>query len=141
MCKTHRTQNFRAPRHSWYSFGDICRPFQPSNLKNHEFHFFTKLPTKPSSYVVVHRQPSPCAKPTALKTFVHQDFHRIHLGTFLGLSKPHIAKIPNFNISQNSPPSHLAMSWCTGNVGHVQNPPNSKLSCTKNFMVFIWGHL
>jgi len=74
MCKTHRTQNFRAPRPSWYSFGDIWRLFQPSHLKNHEFHFFTKLPTKPSSYVVVHRQPWPCAKPTELKTFVHQAF-------------------------------------------------------------------
>jgi len=47
--QTLRTQNFRAPRISWYSFGDICRPFQPSHLKNHEFHFFTKLPNKPSS--------------------------------------------------------------------------------------------
>jgi len=81
-CKTHRTQNFRAPRLSWYSFGDIWRPFQLSHLKNHEFHFFTKLPTKPSSYAVVHR------------------------------------------------------TTC-----QVQNPPNSKLSCTKTFMVFIWGHL
>jgi len=148
---------------------DICRPFHPSHLKNHEFHFFTKLPTKPSSYAavhrqawpcakptelktfmhqdlhgihvgtfvglsnphiskitnfifftklptklssyaVVHRQPSPCAKPTALKTFVHQDFHRIQLGTFVGLSNSHISKITNFNFSQNSPPSHLAMS-------------------------------
>jgi len=141
MCKTHRTQNFRAPRHSWYSFGDICRPFQPSHLKNHEFHFFTKLPTKLSSYAVVHRQPSPCTKPTELKTFMHQDFHGIHLGIFVLLSKPHVSKITNFIFSQNSPPSHLAMLWCTGNVGHVQNPPNSKLSCTKTFMVFIWGHL
>jgi len=81
MCKTVRTQNFRAPRFSWYSFGDFCKPFQPSHLKNHEFHFFTKLPTKPP------------------------------------------------------------MSWCTANLGHVQNPPKSKLSCTKNLMVFIWGHL
>jgi len=148
MCKTHRTQKFRAQRLSWYSFGDICRPFQPSHLKNHEFHFFLKLPTKPSSYAVVHRQPWPCAKthrtqnsralrlswcsygafgnlsnphisknhefrfltklptkassyavvhrqpwpcakPTELKTFVHQDFHGIHLGTFVRLSNPH----------------------------------------------------
>jgi len=74
MCKTVRTQNFRAPRFSWYSFGDFCKPFQPSHLKNHEFHFFTKLPTKPP------------------------------------------------------------MSWCTANLGHVQNPPKSKLSCTKNLM-------
>jgi len=154
MCKTHRTQNFRAPRLSWYSFGDICRPFQPSHLKNHEFHFFTKLPMKPSSYAVVHRQtwpsakptelktfmvfiwghlganptlasqkprisffhktlpkPStyvvvhrptwPCAKPTELKTFVHQDFHGIHLGTFGGQSNHHISKTTNFNFSQN----------------------------------------
>jgi len=141
MCKTYRSQNFRAPRLSWYSFGDIFRPFQPSHLKNHEFHFFTKLPTKPSSYAVVHRQPWPCAKPTELKTFVHQDFHGIHLGTFVGLSNPHISKITNFIFSQNSSPSHLAMPWCTANLGHVQNPPNSKLSCTKTFMVFIWGHL
>jgi len=192
MCKTHRTQNFRAPRLSWYSFGDICRPFQPSHLKNHEFHFFTKLPTKPSSYAVVHRQPWPCAKPTELKTFVHQDFHGIHLGTFVGLSNAHISKITNFIFSQNSPPSHLAMSWCKTHrsqnfdarrlrwysFGHicrpfqpshlknhefqfftklptkpssfavvhrptcpVQNPQNSKISCTKNFMVLIWGHL
>jgi len=49
MCKTLRTQYFRAPRLSWYSFGGIWRPFQPSHLKNHEFHFFTKLPTKPFS--------------------------------------------------------------------------------------------
>jgi len=141
MCKTHRTQNFRAPRLSWYSFGDICRPFQPSHLKTYEFHFFTKLPTKPSSYVVVHCQPWPCAKPTELKTFVHQDFHGTHLGTFVGISNPHISKITIFIFSQNSPPSHLAMSWCTANLGHVQNPPNSKLWCTKIFMVFIWGHL
>ena len=81
-CKMHPIQNFCAPTLLQYSFGDIWRPFQPSHLKNHEFHFFTKLP-----------------------------------------------------------PSHLAMPWCTANLGHVQNPPNSKLSCTKTFMVFIWGHL
>jgi len=141
MCKTHRTQNFHAPRLSWYSFGDICMPFQPSHLKNHEFHFFTKLPTKPYSCAVVHRQPWPCAKPTELKTFVHQDFHGIHLGTFGGLSHRHISKNTNFLFSQNSPPSHLAMPWCTDQLGRVQNPPNWKLSCTKTFMVFIWAHL
>jgi len=112
MCKTYWTQNFRAPTLSWYSFGDICRPFQPSHLKNHEFHFFTKLPTKQSSSAVVHRPTWPCAKPTELKKFVHQDFHGTHLGTFVGLSNPHISKITNFNFSQNSPPSHLAMLWC-----------------------------
>jgi len=141
MCKTHRTQNFRAPRLSWYSFGDIFRPFQPSHRKNPEFQFFTKLPTRPFSYAVVHHQPWPCAKRIELKTFVHQDFHGIHLGTFVGLSNPHISKITNFIFSQNSPPSHLAMPWCTANLGHVQNPPNSKHSCTKTFMVFIWGLL
>ena len=141
MCKPLRTQNFCAPRISWYSFGDIWRPFQPSHLKNHEFHFFTNLPTKPSSYAVVHRQPWPCAKPSELKTFVHQEFHGIHLGAFGGQSNPHISKTTNFNFSQKSPPTHLAMSWCTAKLGHVQNPPNSKLSCTKTFMVFIWGDL
>jgi len=141
MCKTHRTINFRAPRLSWYSFGDICRLFQPSHLKNHEFHFFTKLPTKPSSYAVMHRQPSPCAKPSELKTFVHQDFHGIHLGTFGGLSNPHISKTTNFIFSQKSPPGHLAMPWCTNQLGHVKNPLNSKLSCTKTFLVFILAHL
>jgi len=141
MCKTHRTQKFRAPRLSWYSFGDICRPFQPSHLKNHEFRFFTKLPTKPSSYDVVHRPTWPCAKPSELKTFVDQDFHGIHLGTFVGLYNPHISKITNFTLSQNCPRSHLALPWCTHQLGHVQNPPNSKLSCTKNLMVFIWAHL
>jgi len=74
---------------------------------------------------VLHRPTWPCAKPTELKTFVHQDFHGIHFGTFVGLSNPHISKITNFNFSQNSPPSHLAMPWCTANLGHVQNPPNS----------------
>jgi len=137
MCKAHRTQNFRAPRHSWYSFGDVCRPFQPSHLKNHEFHFFTKLPTKPSSYAVVRRPTWPCAKPTKLKTFVHQHFHGLHLGAFGGQSNPRISKTTNFNFTQNSPPSHLAMPWRTDQLGHVQNPPNSKLLCTKTFMVFI----
>jgi len=141
MCKTHRTQNFRAPRLSWYSFGHIWRPIQPSHLKNHEFQLFTNLPTKPSSYAVVHRPTWPCAKPTKLKTFVHQDFHGIHLGAFGGQPNPHISKTTNFIFSQNSPPSHLAIPWCTNNFGHVQNPPNSKLLCTKTFMVFIWAHL
>jgi len=141
MCKTHRTQNFRAPRISWYSFGDIWRPFQPSHLKNHEFQFFPKLPTRPSTSAVVHRPTWPCAKPSELKTFVRQDFHGIHLGAFGGQSKPHISKTTNLIFSQHSPPSHLAMPWCTANLGHVQNPPNSKLSCTKTFMVFIWAHL
>jgi len=141
MCKTLRTKNFHAPRFSWYSFGDICRPFQPSHLKNHEFHFFTKLLTKQSSYVVVHRQPWICANPSELKTFLHQEFDGIHLRTFVGISNPHISKTTNFIFSQNSPPSNLAMPWCTDNLGHVQTPPNSKVSCTKNFMVFIWGHL
>jgi len=141
MCKTLRTENFRGPRISWHSFGDICRPCQPSHLKNHEFHVFTKLPTTPSSYALVHRQPWPCAKPSELKTFVHQEFNGIHLGPFVGLSNPHISKTTNFIFSQNSPPSNLAMSWSTDNLGLVQTLPISKLSCTKNFMVFIWGHL
>jgi len=141
MCKTNRTQNFCSPKLSWYSFGHICRPLQPSHLKIHEFHFLTKLPTKPSSYAVVHRRTWPSAKPSELKTFVHQDFHGIHLGTFVGLSNPHISKITNFILSQHPLRSHPAMPWCTDQLGHVQNPPNSKLLSAKTFMVFIWGHL
>jgi len=141
MCKTLRTQNFRAPRISWFSFGDILRPFQPSHLKNHEFHFFTNLPTTPSSCAVVHRPTWPFAKPNQLKTFLHQDFHGIHLGAFGGKSNPHISKTTNFVFSQNYPPSNLAMLWCTDKFCHVQNPTNSKLLCTKTFMVFILRHL
>ena len=141
MCKTHRTQNFHAPRHSWYSFGNIWRPIQASHLKNHEFHFFLKLPTKPSSYAVLHWPTWPCTKATELKTFVHQDFHGIHLGAFVGQSNHHISKTTNFNFAQHYPPSHLVMPWCTDQLGHVQNPPNSKLSCTKTFMVFILAYL
>jgi len=111
------------------------------NAKIPNFNFSQNSPAGPSSYAVVHRQAWPCAKPTELKTLVHQDFNGILLGTFVGLSNPHISKITNFISSQNSPPSHLAMPWCTANFGHVQNPPNSKLSCTKTLMVFIWGHL
>jgi len=94
--QTPPNSNFRAPRISWYSFGDICRPVQPSHLKNHEFHFFTKLPNKQSSYAVLHSQPWPCANPSELKSFVHQEFHGIHLGTFVGLCNPNISKIMNF---------------------------------------------
>ena len=79
---------------------------------------------KPSSYAVVHRPTWPCAKPTELKSFVHKDFHGIHSGTFVGLFNPHISKITNFNFSQNTPPSHLAMPWCTANLGHVKDPLN-----------------
>jgi len=141
MCKTLRTQNFRAPRLSWYSFGGIWRPIQTSHLKNHEFQFFTKLSTKPSSFAVVDQATSPCAKPSELKTFMRQEFHGIHLGKFGGLSNPHISKTTNFIFSQNSPPSHLAMPWCTDQLGHVQDLPNSRLLCTNTFMVFIWAHL
>jgi len=139
MWKTHRTQNFRAPRLSWYSFGGIWRPIQPSHLKNHEFQFFTKLLTKPSSYAVVHRQPWPCAKPTELKTFVHQDFQGIHLGALGGQSNPHISKTTNFNFSQNFPPSHLAMPWCTANLGHGQRPTELKTFVHQDFQG--WAHL
>jgi len=162
MCKTHRPQNFRAPRILWYSFGDICRSFQHSHLKNHEFHFFTKhnsqdhlamswctdqfghvqnppnlklsstknymificghfksfqpshvnnhefyfftkQPTKPSTCVVVHRPTWPCAKPINLKTFVHQEFYSIHFGTFVSHLNHHISKITNFIFSQKQP--------------------------------------
>ena len=138
MCKTQLTQNFCAPRLSWYSFGGIWRQIQPSHLKNHKFHFFTKLPTKPASYAVAHRPTGRWAKPNQLKTFVHQDFDGIYLGAFGGQSKPHISKTTNFIFWQNSPPSHLPMPWCTDQLGHVQNPTNSKVLCTKTFMVFIW---
>jgi len=90
---------------------------------------------------MVHQQPWPCAKPSELKTFVHQEFHDIHLGTFVGLSNPHISKTTNFIFSQNSPPSHMVMPLCTDQLGQVQTPSNSKLSCTKTFTVLIWGHL
>jgi len=109
--------------------------------KTTNFIFFTKLPTKPSSCAVVHRPTWPSAKPSELKTFVHQDFQSIHLGTFGGLSNHHMSTTTNFIFSQKSPPSHLVMPWCTVQLGHVQNPPNSKLLCTKTIMVFIWGHL
>jgi len=104
--------------------------------------FFHKTPHLAiSSYVVVHRPTWPCAKPNQLKTFVHQDFHGINLGAFGGQSNPHISKTTNFIFSQNSARSHLAMPWCTDQLGHVQNPTKSQLSCTKTSMVFIWGHL
>jgi len=141
MCKTLRTQNFRAPRIPCYIFGDICTPFQPSHLKNHEFHFFTKLPTKPYGYATMHRRTWPSANSIQVKSFVHQDFYSTHLGIFEGLSNPHISKTINLIFSQNSAPSNLAVSWCTDSLGHMQTPPNSKLSCTKIFMVFIWGNL
>jgi len=104
--------------------GDICRPFQLSHLKNHEFQFFTKLSTNRSSYAVVHRRTWPSAKPSELQSFVHQEFHGIHLGTFGVPYNPHISKTTNFIFSPNSPPSHLAMPWCTDELGQVQNPPN-----------------
>jgi len=141
MCKTHRTQNFRASRLSWYSFVNICRSFQLSHVKNHEFYFFTKQPTKPSSYVVVHRPTWACVKPTGLKTFVHQEFYGIHLGTFVVHFNIHISKTTNFIFSQNNPQGHLTMPWCTNQLGHVQNLPNLKLSRTKSYMVFTWGDL
>jgi len=141
MCKTLRTQKFCAPRLSWYSFGGIWWPIQTWHLKNHEFQFFTKLSTKPSSYAVVHQPTSPCEKLSELKTFMHQEFHGIHLGKFGGLSNPHISKTTNLIFSQNSPPSHLAVPWCTDQLGHVQDLPNSRLLSTNTFMAFIWAHL
>jgi len=116
MCKALRTQNFHPPRISWSSFGEICKPFQPSHLKNHEFQFFTKLPTNQSSYAVVHRPTWPSDKPSELKTFVHQEFNGLHLGKFVNLSNPHISKTTNFVFSQNSPPTNQVMPWCTDNL-------------------------
>jgi len=127
MCKTHRPQNFRALRILWYSFGDICRSFQHLHLKNHEFHFFTKQPTRPSSYAVVHRPTWPCAKPTELKTFEHQELYGIHLGRFVDHSNLHISETPNFIFSQNNPPSHLCR-------GAPTNRPYANLTKLKTFI-------
>jgi len=104
--KTNRTQNIRAPRILWYSFGDSWRPFQPSHLKNHEFHFFHK--NNPPSHL-----PMPCytdqlghvQKNTELKALVHQEFYGTHLGTLGGHSNLYISKTMNFIFSQNTPPS------------------------------------
>jgi len=127
LCKTHTTQNFRAPRLPWYSFGDICRPFQPSHLQNHQFQFFTKHPIKSSSQAVPDRQTWPCAKPTQLKPFVHQYFYGIHLGTFGGHSNTRISKTMSFIFSQNS---HQAIYLSRA------TPPNlamCKTHTTQNF--------
>jgi len=121
--------------------GTIVRLSNPHISKTTYFNFSQNSPPSHLAMSWCTDQLWPCAKPTELKTFVHQNFHGIHLGTFVGLSNPHISKITNFIFSQNSPPSHLAMPWCTANFGHVQNAPNLKLLCTNTFMVFIWGHL
>ena len=141
MCKTHRTQNFCAPRHSWYSFRGIWRPIQPSHLKNHELHFFTTLPTKPSSYAVVHRPTWPCAKTHRTQNFRAPRLSWYSFGGIWRPIQPSHLKNHEFQFLQNSTPSHIVMPWCIDNLGLVQNPPNSKLLCTKTFMVFIWGHL
>jgi len=113
-------------------------------LSNHQFSKITNFifsRNSPRSHLAMPRCTANLGhvqKPTELKTFVHQDFQGIHLGTFGGLSNHHFSKTTNFIFSQNSPPSNLAMSWCTDQLGHVQNPPNSKVSCSKTFMVFIW---
>jgi len=127
MSKTQTTQKVYTPRLSWYSFRGIWRPFQPSHLKNHEFHFFRKLPTKPSSYVVPHRKTWACAKPIQLKTFVHKDFLGVHLGAFGGHSNLHISKTKNFIFSQNSPPSHLVVSC------YIAKLAMCKTQATENF--------
>jgi len=141
MCKTHRTQNFRAPRLSWYSFGDICRPFQPSHLQNHQFHFFRKLHTNSSSYALVHRKAWPCAKPIELKTFMHQDFHGIHLGTFVGLSNPHISKITNFNFVTKLPTKPSSYAMVHRPTWPCAKPTELKTFVHQDFHGLIWGHL
>jgi len=90
---------------------------------------------------VAHQPTWPSAKHTEIKTFVHQEFYGTYLGTLGGHSNLYISKTMNFIFSPNSPPSHLAKSWQTNQLCHVQNPLNSKLSCTKSFMLLIWGHL
>ena len=72
---------------------------------------------------------------------MHQNFYATHLGTFGANPNHHILKTTNFIVSKNSPTSHLAKSGHTAKLGQVQNPPNSKLLCTKTFMVLIWGNL
>ena len=139
MCKNQPNSKLSCTKTFMVFIWGIWKPFQPSHLKNHEFQFFTKFPTKPSSYAVVHRQPWPWAKTHRTENFRAPRLSR--LGTFGGVSNHHFSKTTNFNFSQNSPPSHLAMPWCTDQLGRVENAPNSKLSCTKTFMVFIWGHL
>jgi len=90
---------------------------------------------------VAHRPIWPCAKRTKLKTLVHQQIYGTHVGTFGGNSNLHISKTVNFIFSQNTARSHLPKPCHTDQLGHVQKTPNSKHSCTKNFMVLMLGHL
>ena len=139
MCKTLRTQNFRPPRFSWYSFADICRPFQPSHLKNHEFHYFTKLPTKQSSYAWCTDNLAMC-KPLRTQNFRAPRISWYSFGDIFRPFQPSHLKNHEFHFFTKLPPSHMAMPLCTDQIGHVQNPSNLKISCTKTFTVLIWGY-
>jgi len=141
MCKPLQTQTFVHQEFHGLHLGTFVGFSNPHISKITNFTFSQKLPTKAFTYAVVHRQPWPCAKPSEPKTFVHHEYNGIHLGTFVGISNPRISKTTNFIFSQNSPPSNLPMPWCINNLGHVQTLLNSKFSCTKNFLLFIWGHL
>jgi len=139
MCKTLRTQNFHSPRTYWSSFGDICMPFQPSHLKNHEFHFFTKLPTNLSSYAMVHRQACHVQIPPNSKLSCTKNL----MASFGDICKPfqpsHL-KNHEFLFFTKLPTNQSSYVVVHRQASHVQTPPNSKLSCTKNLMVFVWGH-
>jgi len=140
MCKTRRTQNFRAPRVSWYSFADICRPFQPSHLKNHEFLFFTKHPTKPSSYSWCTDNLAMC-KPLRTQNFRAPRISWYSFGDICSPFQPSHLKNHEFHFFTKLLTNQSSYAVVHRQACHVQNPPNSKLACTKNFMVFIWGHL
>jgi len=62
-------------------------------------------------------------------------------GTFVGHSNLHISKTMNFIFLQNTQPRQLPKPCHIDQLCNVQNTPNSKNWCTKNFKVVIWGHL
>ena len=74
--------------------------------------FFHKTPHQPTKLCRGATTSLPCANPSELKTFMHQEFNGLHLGRFVSLSNPHISKTTNFIFSQNSPPTNQVMQWC-----------------------------
>ena len=153
MCKTLRTQNFRAPRISWYSFGDIWRPFQPSHLKTTNFIFSQNSP--PSLLAmprctanIGHVQTPPNPKLLCTKNFmVHESFEfggfctwprlAVHHGTAIWLGGEFCEKMKfvifemwGLERQTNVPKRIPCKSWCMKILSSVGFAHGQAWRCT-----------
>jgi len=161
MCKTYTTQNFLCTKQSSYDvpYRQTKPCAKPTQLKLFcsktfmvliwgHLEAITTFISQIRRISVFHKTPLSCHTTKLGHVQNHHNSKLLCTETFVVFIWGHLEGIPTFTsqkrrisvFDKNTPPSNLTLSCYTAKLGHVQNPPNSKLSCNKTLMVVLWGN-